>query len=279
MNGINNYTGYQTQFFDEEGLAYFYEHIDLMKEDLNILENQYLFVNYNGEVVDIYVCKNGKLEKVEYQSIGNSFTGLIKPRNLEQRALFDMLNNDEITVKLVSGIWGSGKTMAIVVAALTALEQGKFDKIIWVRNNIDVKDTTPLGALPGDEYAKLLPFAMPLADHCGGIDGLRHLMDSQKLEIVHLGFLRGRDIRNSIILCSEAENLTKEHIQLILGRVGEGSALYMDADLRQRDKATFEKSRGLEIMVDRLKGNPLFGYVHLVKSERSATARLADLMN
>jgi predicted ribonuclease YlaK len=35
----------------------------------------------------------------------------------------------------------------------------------------------------------------------------------------------------------------------------------------------------LEIMIDRLKGNPLFGYVHLVKTERSATARLADLLN
>lgn len=279
MNGINNYTGYQTKKFDEKELADFYENIDSAIEKFEILENQYLFVEYNNEIIDIYVRKNNKLEKVEYQTIGDNFTGVIKPRNLEQKALFDMLNNNEITVKLVSGIWGSGKTMAIVVAALSALERGRYEKIVWVRNNVDVKDTTPLGALPGDEYAKLLPFAMPLADHCGGIEGIRSLMENQKLEIVHLGYLRGRDIRNSIIMCSEAENLTKEHIQLILGRVGEGSALYMDADLRQRDKAAFEKSRGLEIMVERLKNNPLFGYVHLVKSERSATARLADLMN
>jgi predicted ribonuclease YlaK len=47
---------------------------------------------------------------------------------------------------------------------------------------------------------------------------------------------------SSIIISSEAENLTKEHIQLLIGRVDEGSNLWMDADLKQRDKIIFEKS-------------------------------------
>ena len=91
--------------------------------------------------------------------------------------------------------------------------------------------------------------------------------------------LRGRSIRNAIIISSEAENLTKEHIQLLLGRVDKGSNLWMDADLKQRDRAVFEKSAGIETMIDRLKDEKLFGYVHLVKSERSETARLADKLN
>jgi predicted ribonuclease YlaK len=53
----------------------------------------------------------------------------------------------------------------------------------------------------------------------------------------------------------------------------------MDADLKQRDRAVFEKSAGIETMIDRLKDEKLFGYVHLVKSERSETARLADKLN
>jgi PhoH-like ATPase len=64
-----------------------------------------------------------------------------------------------------------------------------------------------------------------------------------------------------------------------MGRVDEGSALWIDGDVRQRDRVAFEKSKGLETMIERLKGEPLFGYVHLVKSERSATARLADKLN
>jgi PhoH-like ATPase len=125
----------------------------------------------------------------------------------------------------------------------------------------------------------MLPFVMPLADHCGGIDGIEQLLRSGKLEVIPLAFLRGRSIRNSIIISSEAENLTKEHIQLLLGRVDEGSNLWLDADLKQRDKPAFDKSQGIETMIERLAGQPLFGYVHLIKSERSAASRLADLMD
>ena len=77
----------------------------------------------------------------------------------------------------------------------------------------------------------------------------------------------------------ESENLTKEHIQLIMGRVDEGSQLWMDGDIKQRDKLNFEKSQGLETMIERLSGNKLFGYVHLIKSERSEVARLCDLLD
>ena len=271
------YRGYEVIRSDDERLAEFYE---AKANIFNLLENQYLLVeDLHGKLADSYVWQNGTFRKVGYTKIGNDFTGVVKPRNAQQEVLFDMLVDKQSTVKLVTGGFGCGKTMSLVVAALDAISKGRFEKIIWVRNNIEVKDTTPLGSLPGDSYDKLLPFAMPLADHCGGIEGLQHLIEQDKVEIVHLGFLRGRDIKNSIILCSEAENLTKQHIQLLIGRVGEGSNLFMDADLKQRDKTAFEKSAGLELMIERLKGQKLFGYIKLLKTERSETARLADLLD
>ena len=271
------YRGYEVIRSDDERLAEFYE---AKANIFNLLENQYLLVeDLHGKLADSYVWQNGTFRKVGYTKIGNDFTGVVKPRNTQQEVLFDMLVDKQSTVKLVTGGFGCGKTMSLVVAALDAISKGRFEKIIWVRNNIEVKDTTPLGSLPGDSYDKLLPFAMPLADHCGGIEGLQHLIEQDKVEIVHLGFLRGRDIKNSIILCSEAENLTKQHIQLLIGRVGEGSNLWMDADLKQRDKTAFEKSAGLELMIERLKGQKLFGYIKLLKTERSETARLADLLD
>ena len=88
---------------------------------------------------------------------------------------------------------------------------------------MQVKDTDPLGALPGTQWEKTLPYILPFADHCGGIDGLRYLVEKDKLEVIPLAFLRGRSIKNAILYSMESENLTKEHIQLILGRVDEGS--------------------------------------------------------
>lgn len=170
-------------------------------------------------------------------------------------------------------------TMANIVAALDAVQKGEFEKIIFIRNNVQVKDTDQIGALPGDEYAKLLPYLMPFADHCGGVEGVQRLIEDDKLEVIPLGFLRGRSIRNAILYSMESENLTKEQIQLIMGRVDKGSQLWMDGDIKQRDKAVFEKSQGLETMIERLAGNKLFGYINLVKSERSPVAALADCLD
>lgn len=270
------YTGYNVVELSDEQLSQFYTDKNNI---FDLLENQYVFVKNNGEIVDKYVQQEGELRRVKYTKLENGYIGSIKPRNAEQEILFDMLVDSRSTLKLVTGGFGCGKTFCLVAAALEALHKGKFDKIVWVRNNVDVKDTVPLGALPGDAFDKLLPFVMPLADHAGGIEGIKNLLEQDQLEVVHLGYLRGRDIKRSIILCSEAENLTKQHIQLLIGRVGEGSNLWMDADLKQRDKAIFEKSAGLETMIDRLKGNELFGYVKLLKTERSKTAQLADLLD
>ena len=243
-------------------------------------ENEYvLTVNEYGEVLDKFCYQDGKLRPVKFTTFSNAYTGKLKPRNVHQELAFDMLKDKTSTVKLVTGTWGTGKTMSLVVAALEAVEKGEFEKIIWVRNNVQVKDTAQIGALPGDEHAKLLPYLGPMMDHVGGAEGIDLLISHGQLEVIPLAFLRGRSIRNAIIISSEAENLTKEHIQLLLGRVDKGSNLWMDADLKQRDRAVFEKSAGIETMIDRLKDEKLFGYVHLVKSERSETARLADKLN
>ena len=105
------------------------------------------------------------------------------------------------------------------------------------------------------------------------------MLDKGTLIVEPLQSLRGRNFDNTLIMCSEAENLTKEHIQLIIARAAEGSEVWFDADNRQRDKVSFEKSKGIETLIERLAGQKLFGYVHLIKSERSKTAALADLLN
>ena len=264
-----DYTGYT--FLGDEDTAKLYNG----SLDLDIFpENHYLFCGN-----DVFKIQDRNKVRIDYPIIESVYAGAIKPKNIEQRAAFDMLLDERTQIKLVTGVFGSGKTLGLCVAALKAIEEGKFDKIVWVRNNVQVKDSDPLGALPGTELEKMLPYVMPLADHCGGIEGVSSLIQRGKLEVIPLGFLRGRSICNSIIISSEAENLTKAHIQLLIGRIDSGSNLWFDADIRQRDKAIFEKSKGIETLVDKLKGEKLFGYVHLTKSERSEAAKLADKLD
>lgn len=273
------YTGTTTLDLSDEELDELYNTERLKGYIFN--ENEYLYlpprdVNEKG---DYFQYRDGRIQRLKFPVIYSSFTGKYKPRNPEQVFAFDMLKDSQTTIKLITGRFGTGKTLLLVVGALEAIERGRFDRIIWVRNNVQVKDTDPLGALPGDAYDKLLPYLGPMIDHVGGPEGAKMLVDEGKLEVIPLAHLRGRSIRNSVIISSEAENLTKEHIQLLIGRVDEGSNLWMDADLKQRDKMVFEKSQGIEKTINGLKGEKLFGYVHLNKVERSETARLADKLD
>ena len=162
--------------------------------------------------------------------------------------------------------------------ALHFINNKKYKKILWVRNNIEVKDTNPIGALPDGIKDKLLPFAEIMSDHLDGTNNLLYLISSNKIEIEHLGFMRGRDIKNSIILCSDAENMTKEHMQLLVGRISDNSALWINGDVSQVDSSIFERNNGLTAITDSLLGNTKFGYIKLNNVERSETAMLADLI-
>lgn len=249
-------------------------------ETFGCLENEYLIArDEKEEVIDLFKCKDGRLAQVPYKAIESKFAGKIKPRNIQQKLGIDMLYDTDTTIKILTGKFGTGKDLLMSSAAIDLIEKGYFDKLVYVRNNIEVKNSRPIGHLPGSSNEKLLPFAMCLADHVGGVDGLSYMIEKGVVEVVHLGFIRGRDIKNSIILCSEAENLTKEHIQLLIGRVGEGSNLWINGDFKQTDLAVFERNNGLMTAIDRLKGHPRFGYVKLLKTERSETAAMADLLD
>ena len=273
----------------------------------SLKENEYLIVKSDGSSTIFYCYENGQLRKFTGGSIKTTKDDaivlleslksrqedkqhssaqkyskgknvVITPRNDEQVCAFDLMKDPSKTVKLLTGTWGTGKTLILVSAALEALKAGRFKRIVWIRNNVDVKDTKDLGALPGEVIDKLLPFLGPFIDHAGE-NSVRTMLNKGTLVVEPLQSLRGRNFDDTLIMCSEAENLTKEHIQLIIARAAEGSEVWFDADNRQRDKASFERSKGIETLIERFAGQKLFGYVHLVKSERSETAAMADLLN
>lgn len=272
------YIGYKDIAPSNDLLAQYYTNRN--ENWFNCVKNEYAILrNEDGEVIDKAKWNGERYVDLSFKRIENDWVGRVAPRNPQQHLAFDMLQDKNTTIKILTGSYGSGKTFLMVAHALDLIKKGQFDKLIWVRNNIEVKDSNPLGMLPGSAYDKLLPFAGPLIDHVGGIDGLNAFIDNGMIELQHLGYIRGRDIKNSIIISSEAENLTKQHVQLLIGRVGEGSNLWLDGDYRQVDKAIFKENSGLEKAVTRLAGEPLFAYVNLPISERSATARLADKLD
>ena len=278
IKNVDEYKGYKEVTLSDSEMSDFYLHQN--SNPFGCIRNEYLIVRKSdGEVVDYRRWDGAEYVALSYKQVNSHFLGKIKPRNPQQTLAFDMLQNKEMTIKVISGRLGSGKDYVMLGNALKLVEDGKYDKLIYIRNAIGVKDANDIGFIPGDKNLKLRPYAMVLADHLGGETGLDLQIMSGNIEVEHLGYIRGRDLKNSIIYCSEAENLTKEHVQLLIGRVGEGSSLWMNGDFKQTDSYIFRNNNGLLSTVKKLAGHEKFGYIRFEKTERSETAAMADLLD
>ena len=275
---MEKYNGYKELTLTDEQFNELYTNKRV--GDYIFKENEYLIAkNEAGEVVDKLQQKHGHLERVRYQTLHNAYLGDVKPRNDQQELVIDLLLDDETKIKVIKGVYGSGKDYLMLSAALQLVSKGKFDKIVFVRPNVSVRGLPEIGALPGTADEKLSWTLAPLWDKVGGQEGIDFLMGNKMLESVPLLFIRGRSFENSIIYMTEGQNMTTEIAKLVIGRIGEGSELWINADTHQTDKKMFDEDNGVQKMIERLGGNPLFGYVYMPKTERSSVAELATLLD
>lgn len=275
---MTGYNGYKEIVFTEEQFSQIYT--DGRVGDYIFKENEYVIAkNEEDEIVDKFICKGGRLERVPFQTLKNVYLGTVKPRNPQQELVVDLLLDPDAKIKVVKGVYGSGKDYLMLSAALQLIEKGKFEKIVFVRPNVSVRGLPDIGALPGTADEKLSWTLAPLWDKVGGEEGVAMMLDKKILESVPLLFIRGRSFENSIIYMTEGQNMTTEIAKLVIGRIGEGSELWINADTSQTDKKIFDEDNGITKMIDRLSGNKLFGYVYMPKTERSSVAELATLLD
>ena len=194
-----DYTGYKIVSVNDSSVVDFYASKDRTINWFDLLENQYVVFMDNGEPVDKYKWQDGRLKGLCRKPLESIAVGTVKAKNYQQEMAIDALMDTSTTVKVLSGIQGSGKTYLLAASAMHMALSGVYERIVWIRNNIEVKNTNKIGALPGTAYEKLLPFTMPLADHVGGRQALDMYVNRGTIEVESLSFLRGRDFKKSII--------------------------------------------------------------------------------
>jgi PhoH-like ATPase len=145
-----------------------------------------------------------------------------------------------------------------------------------------------LGYLPGDISAKLDPYMQPLFDN---LTVIRHLfaesdpnaqripamLESKKLVITPLSYIRGRSLQHVFFIVDEAQNLTPHEVKTIITRAGEGTKIVFTGDIHQIDQPYLDdSSNGLSYLISRMVGQPLYAHITLLKGERSLLADLAS---
>lgn len=209
----------------------------------------------------------------------------IQPRNAEQAFAFEILNDPQIKLVGLTGKAGTGKTLLALAAALK--QNKNYAQILLARPIVSLSNKD-LGYLPGDEKQKIAPYMQPLYDNLNVIKSqlfngnpdfktLEEMEKSKQLEIEALAFIRGRSLNNTYCIIDEAQNLTPHEVKTIITRAGEGTKMVFTGDLQQIDSPYLDsQSNGLAYMIDKMKGQNIFGHVNLVKGERSELSELAS---
>jgi predicted ribonuclease YlaK len=111
------YTGYKELQLTDEQFSQIYT--DGILDGYDFLENEYLIAkNSDGDIVDKFIYQNGLLEQVHYQTLKNEYLGVIKPRNPQQHLVIDTLLDPTSKIKVIKGVYGSGKDYLMLAAAL-----------------------------------------------------------------------------------------------------------------------------------------------------------------
>lgn len=83
-------------------------------------------------------------------------------------------------------------------------------------------------------------------------------------------------------MVNEAQNLTEDHVKLLIARCGEGTKIIFDGDIKQADSAIFRQRSGLKLLT-KLRFSEdysnIFSAVRLEQIERSKTAQAAGYLD
>ena len=264
--------------------------------------NQYVVLNVRnsaGELTDSLATRfDGKTKSLLPLTPLSNFNLPISPRNVEQEMALDLLLNPDIKLITLVGGAGTGKTLLAMAAGLyQALwsENPVYESVTVSRPTVVVGEEQ--GFLPGNEKQKVMPYLQPYFDNLEFLIGsinesdwknrkteanekspknAEQIMNSKKVEIVNLAFIRGRSLPKRFIIIDEAQNLTAHEIKTIVTRAGEGTKIVLIGDVGQIDnKALSSRTNGLALVVNLFRNETIAGHMTLVKGERSELAATA----
>ena len=158
----------------------------------------------------------------------------LKPRTENQKEYIRIAAENSIT--FCQGVAGSGKTHIAVGMALEYLLDNKVKKIIITRPVVESGEK--IGYLPGTAEEKLHPYLLPLLDEVNHFISSAHysgLKTNNKIEIVPLGLMRGRNFHDCFIVADECQNASYDQLKMLITRLGRESKMILTGDTSQSD--------------------------------------------
>ena len=112
----------------------------------------------------------------------------------------------------------------------------KINQIIITRPTVSNEDN---GYLPGSLDEKMEPWLVPIRSNMRKVYNkptiLQKMESDENIELVSLSHFRGRTFDNLCVIVDEFQNLTKQQLGMVLGRLGKKSTMILTGDPQQID--------------------------------------------
>jgi len=203
-----------------------------------------------------------------------------------QDKYIESLNSKRVVI--VNGPAGTGKTMLACSYAIQELNRMTFKKVLITRPVVSVDEE--LGYLPGDLNEKMFPWMIPIYDNFKIFTAkstLDQMINSGKIEIVPLSFIRGRTFHDSLIIADEMQNATQNQMKTLLTRIGLNSTLVITGDLSQCDLKTEEQNGLLDFitkfqyykMTNDIENDEFIDLIELDKADVQRSETVSHILN
>lgn len=211
-----------------------------------------------------------------------------KIRDKTQHMAFDLLLNDDLDLVTIQGSAGFGKSHIALAAGLHLThEKKKFDKIIFVKSNVQIG--LDVGFLPGSLEEKLFPYNQYIIELLYKLHTMRNAkrffdgdpknkkLDETMFQILPLNYIRGMNVDNAYVIVDECQNLSRHEIRAFLTRLGENVKCVMLGDVSQIDTPNLNiDNNALSLVVRNFVHKP--NYAHMVMTGKFSRGPICDMV-
>jgi PhoH-like ATPase len=280
----NIYKGYRKLDMSKKDLDLFYKNKVLPIDLPDLYPNEYCLISSKEQSSAISRYNPQKKQLEPLLTLPRDIWGIL-PLNVEQKCALDLLLRDDVKLVTLMGPAGTGKTLlALAVGLKKVFDDSSHKKILVSRPIVPLgKD---IGYLPGSKEEKLYHWMQPIYDNleflcestgsANAAETQKWIMESKKIEMEAVTYIRGRTLPNMYIIIDEAQNLTPHEVKTIISRAGQGTKVVLTGDPTQIDNPYLDKdSNALTFTVGKFKEFSLYGHIFLDRTERSELAALA----
>ena len=173
----------------------------------------------------------------------------LEAKTINQRDYIRSIIENEII--FCSGPSGSGKSFIAAGVAAEHLHRGSVKQIIVTRPLVCTGKE--IGSLPGELGEKIAPYLLPMKENLRFFLGQAlygHYDNEGQIHYKPLEIMRGATFHNSYMILDEAQNCTVEQLKMFITRMGKGSKVLINGDIKQDD---LRGRSGLDLCINKLR--------------------------